>query len=91
MICHSRGVFIMQKDKLKHFAYSLLAAFLVGLINPIYGVCFASGLGIGKEYGDSKSPGNRWSWGDILADALGIISGTLLALIIRFLGGYFYD
>ena len=29
---------------------------------------------MGKEYGDSKAQGNTWSWGDIVADGLGIVT-----------------
>lgn len=39
------------------------------------------GLSLGKEYGDSKAPGNKWDWYDILADAIGIVTGLLLVLI----------
>ena len=31
--------------------------------------------GLGKEYGDSRSPGNRWSWLDILGDIVGSAIG----------------
>lgn len=33
------------------------------------------GLGIGKEYGDSKASGNHWDWLDIVADIAGILLG----------------
>lgn len=81
----------MQKDKIKHFTYCAVATFFVGAITgPTYGVCIGAGLGIGKEYGDMVAKGNTWSWGDILADALGIIIGALLSFTFRLIGGYFY-
>ena len=42
---------------------------------------FPIGLGLGKEYGDSKASGNKWSWGDVVADVLGVIVGSLLVLL----------
>lgn len=74
----------MRMDKIKHFTYCALGTFFPGIIiGPTYGVCFGVGLGLGKEYGDMAAMGNIWSWGDILADALGIIVGALLAFLIR--------
>jgi len=48
----------------------MVAAF----INP----WLAIGLAIGKEYGDSKAPGNKWEWWGILADAIGIAVGSIV-------------
>jgi len=59
-----------MKDKILHFGVCFFFS-LFGL----YGVAFAGGLAIGKEYGDSKASGNTWSWGDILADVLGMAVG----------------
>ena len=75
---------MIAEDKKKHFVYSASATLLVGLINPIYGVCFGAGLGLGKEFGDSKALGNRWSWGDILADALGVAFGAVCSWSISY-------
>lgn len=62
------------KDKWLHFEVCLIAA----IINP----WFAAGLAIGKEYGDSKASGNKWDWWDILADACGIIMGSIIHFCI---------
>lgn len=75
---------MIAKDKIKHSVYSGLATLLVGLINPIYGVFFGAGLGIGKEFGDNKALGNRWSWGDILADMLGVALGAVCSWSISY-------
>jgi len=63
----------MKKDKILHFGVCFFFS-LFGL----YGVAFAGGLALGKEYGDSKSTGNKWSWGDILADTIGVIVGFVI-------------
>jgi len=70
-------------DKVLHFFACLLgtivaaiATFWMGMWHSITaGALFALGLALGKEYGDSKAPGNKWSWGDILADLIGIAAG----------------
>lgn len=65
----------MGKDKILHF----LVCFLAAIISPL----FSLGLALGKEYGDSKAPSNHWCWWDILADAIGLVAGTILHIIIR--------
>jgi hypothetical protein len=58
-------------DKLLHFTLSAVFTFALSLANPIAGISFTLGLGLGKEYGDSKAVGNKWDWWDwwdILAD-----------------------
>lgn len=76
-------------DKVLHFFACLaatvaaaLATFKMGMWHSIIaGALFALGLGLGKEYGDSKASGNKWSWGDIIADLLGIIAGSGILLL----------
>lgn len=69
-------------DKVYHFLVNLgLGLFCIwdyGL-----GIGLSVGASLGKEYGDSKASGNKWSWWDILADVLGLGVGLLLSLIIR--------
>ena len=65
----------MQLDKLLHFTI----CFAVSIFQP----WLAVGLSLGKEYGDSKAQGNKWSWGDILADALGVILGGLIGILVK--------
>lgn len=72
-------------DKLYHFGVCLIASFLVGVVNPFAGATFAAGLGLGKEYGDSKAKGNRWDWLDIVADAFGMVIGTVGAWLLRWM------
>ena len=73
--------FLKQSDKLKHCLVNLLVMLIAGSINIWLGIGLAVGLSLGKEYGDSKAPGNKWDWYDILADAIGIVTGLLLVLI----------
>ena len=77
------------KDKVAHFFVCFfatiavsLSCFKLGQLSSILcGVFFALGLGLGKEYGDSKATGNKWSWADILADALGIVVAVVSLMI----------
>lgn len=78
-------------DKRLHFtACAIVSAFVaisLGLwtdltLSSMYGgICAGIALGVGKEYGDKKAPGNFWSWSDILADVCGSVSGSLFGLI----------
>lgn len=46
------------------------------------GLLSAMGAGLGKEYGDYKASGNDWSWGDVLADAVGAVAGCAVGCLI---------
>ena len=80
-----------HKDKLLHAGVCCVASAAVALATFFLGnwpsVCcglfFALGLGLGKEYGDSKAPGNRWDWWDVVADVVGMIAGAGLVLLGR--------
>lgn len=75
-------------DKVLHFFVCFfstvlisIAMFWMGMWHAVIsGALFALGLGLGKEYGDSKASGNKWDWIDIIADLLGIVvaAGTLI-------------
>lgn len=71
----------IEEDKVMHFGVCFIISLLLGFI----GVMFASGLAIGKEYGDYKTAGNVWSWYDLLADAAGIVAGFAIRFIIGWL------
>ena len=71
------------KDKLYHFGVCLATTIAVGVFfGAISGFLSAMFLGIGKEYGDSKAYGNKWSWGDIVANTIGATAGLLLILML---------
>ena len=85
----------LNKDKWFH----LLASFF-GMIVGYYvmallkcpswpciagGVLFGLGLGLGKEFGDMMSPGNKFDFSDLLADLLGLAIGTGVVLVIAFI------
>ena len=67
----------VQNDKVLHFLVCFLVTFILSFIKPIFGAVVALILGLYKEVTDSHKVGNYWSWGDILADILGIIFGFL--------------
>ena len=81
----------MPRDKILHFlvclgacvAVSLGMFFLGNWSSVCCGLFFALGLGLGKEYGDSKASGNRWDWWDIVADVLGAAAGAGAVLLGR--------
>lgn len=83
-------------DKGVHYTVCLIYAYIITLVilfttngnylaSSLSGIYAGTGIGIGKEYGDAKAHGNCWSWGDILADELGTISGTALACLTYYL------
>lgn len=64
-------------------AFVILATYWLGRTASVFcGVLFALGLGLGKEFGDSMAKGNKWDWGDMLADVVGILVAVGIALII---------
>ena len=84
----------VARDKQLHFACCMLIAFvftlMIGLMSNWYigaltGLLTAMGTGVGKEYGDSACPDNKWDWYDILADFLGALVGISISIIILIL------
>jgi uncharacterized protein YfiM (DUF2279 family) len=77
------------KDKAKHFISSLLITGGTSYISRHrwhekrqesvrFGMGLALSLGIAKETKDSRTPGNFFSWKDLMADWTGIAVGALL-------------
>lgn len=73
-------------DKALHFGVNVFLA-LFGIWYYSLGIGLSIGASLGKEYGDSKATGNKWSWSDIVADMLGLGVGLLLSWGIRKLIG----
>lgn len=75
----------VQSDKILHFLVCFVVTFVLSFANPIFGAFVALILGLYKEFTDSHKSNNYWSWGDILADILGIFGGVILWLVLTFL------
>lgn len=88
----------IRSDHIFHFAASALGMlfgyYIMHLLScPFWpcvagGVMFGLGLGLGKEIGDTISPGNKWDWTDILADILGLAAGTIIVLLLGFISRF---
>lgn len=72
----------VQSDKVLHFLVCFVITFVLSFINPIFGAFVALIIGLYKEFTDSHKVGNYWSWGDIIADIVGICFGIILYLLI---------
>ena len=72
----------VQSDKVLHFLVCFLVTFILSFINPFFGAFVALIIGLFKEFTDSHKVGTYWSWGDIIADCLGIIFGFLCWWVI---------
>lgn len=59
----------IDKNSLKHFS----VCFLLSLVGA-YGLAFALGGSLCKEWDDKRSYGH-WCWWDIFFDALGCVAG----------------
>lgn len=81
----------IAKDKLQHFIVcAIVAAVIATIVANTCGLSFpsctagflgATACGLGKEYGDSKSYGNTWSWPDVLSDIAGATVGCLAGFV----------
>jgi uncharacterized protein YfiM (DUF2279 family) len=63
-----------SKDKALHFGVCVVLA----AINPLVAIICA----IAKEAYDMKQNGNHWCWKDIVADAVGVVVGTVVHLLL---------
>lgn len=68
----------VREDYILHFG----VCFLSSLIS-YEGAWAAFGASVAAEYKDSITPGNKWSWWDLFADALGIAAGAFFRWIIK--------
>ena len=82
----------IRKDHVFHFLASafgmIVGYYIMTLLScPFWpciagGVLFGLGLGLGKEFGDMMSLGNKFDFSDLLADLLGLAAGTGIVLVI---------
>lgn len=84
----------IRGDYILHFGVCFLSTSIIGILSfllvnhflgytpalvaSLFGAVFALGLGIGKEAGDKNNPKSGWSWGDLVADGLGILVGLII-------------
>lgn len=62
-------------DKVLHYTLSMLIVLWLSVIlHILIASAIALAIGFVKEWIDSKREDNRWSWWDILADILGVLS-----------------
>jgi uncharacterized protein YfiM (DUF2279 family) len=59
-----------------------VVTFALSWVNVIIAVIFALILSFYKEFMDMNEKGNYWSWGDILADIIGIVFALSIYYII---------
>ena len=75
----------VQSDKVLHFLVSFIIAFPLMAMNIYLAIGVTLAIGLYKEFIDSHKQGNYWSWGDIMADCLGILIAIILWLVLTYL------
>lgn len=71
----------IEQDKLLHFYVSVVLLLLLSFYIPVWmAASIVVGLGLTKEVYDWYYY-DRWSWGDIAADIVGVISGFFFLLL----------
>ena len=68
----------IDKNSIKHF----FVGFLPSAVGGLYGVSFATGAGLTREYDNSHKKGNHFCWWDLLFDFLGMSCGQAVHLLI---------
>ena len=72
----------VQSDKVLHFLVCFVIAFPLMSINIYLAIGATLAIGLYKELTDSHKPNNYWSWGDILADVLGVFFAVVVWCVI---------
>ena len=75
----------VQSDKVLHFLVCFVVTFALSWVNVIIAIIFALILSFYKEFMDMNEKGNYWSWGDILADSLGILIAIFAYTLIVYI------
>lgn len=81
-----------MSDTMKHVAVCFVLAITVMAVARIMrtwmptamtlAVIFTMAVGAMKEAFDAMTPGNRWDWDDIKADAVGCFLGTAAGVLL---------
>jgi VanZ family protein len=90
-----QGVMALTADKTAHFATSAAYGLAAGTglyklaerPGPAARIAIASSIallpGVAVEIIDNYQPGNRFGWGDLLADGIGAVTGAVAAELIN--------
>lgn len=71
----------IQDDKLLHFSFSCILLFGTTIFFPfIESLVIVISIGWLKEIWDEYY-GNGWSWGDIIANIVGILLGVIILIL----------
>lgn len=82
---------MIPQDKIEHFFVCLIACMSTGTFASLFtdvetasfiAAAATTGLALGKEYGDKKAVGNHWCWWDLLADAIGMLLGIAIIVLL---------
>ena len=65
------------KDKVKHFGVCLVLAAICPIVAAV--------VAVAKEVSDERTEGNHWCWKDIVADAVGVVLGSAVHFLLRYL------
>lgn len=86
------NVMKISTDKIKHLIVCFIVSASAAIIESVFGATYPLSLvagmiagvaiGVGKEYGDKCAIGNRWDWHDIVADAIGALSGSCVGALV---------
>lgn len=86
----------MNKGDLMHIIICTVVSMVMMLImwlllSPLAAAITSSilcslALGVGKEFGDSVNPNNKWDWKDFGRDLLGAVIGTSVGLLPWIMG-----
>lgn len=82
----------LMKDKTKYFIACSIISLIVAAVEATLGAGFRHAMvagviagvavGVGKEYGDSRTPGKKWDWGDLGADVAGSFFGSAVGTLV---------
>ena len=78
---------IFEADKLMHAGANFLLS-MTAFWDVLFAIGLCLGASFGKEYGDSKASGNKWSWEDIIADLIGMGFGLFVVYLIKRIFGF---